>query len=77
MKSNVIADLGEQYLPMPFTKFFHDQRAMPKPENNDGGMWFGDEMPPTMQDYLNSPQVRQAQAFVTWQALQQIMGQQH
>jgi hypothetical protein len=66
------ASLGKKYLPLPWQQFFHDQRAAPNPETDDGGMWFGDELPPTYQDFLNSPRVRQAQMMSTLQLLQQI-----
>lgn len=75
MRDDVMTQLGERFWPLPVTKFFTAQRAAPNPETGDGGTWFGDELPPTQQDYLNSPEVRQAQAFVTLQALQQIMAQ--
>lgn len=45
-------------------RFFTPQRA---PD-----MWFSDELPPTYQDYLNSPEVRQARNYTTFQILQTL-----
>jgi ABC-type lipoprotein release transport system permease subunit len=61
---NLWPDPVERALPFPVEHFFTPQRA---PD-----MWFGDELPPTIQDYLNEPQVKQAKAFMTFQVLQQI-----
>jgi hypothetical protein len=72
MIDNVVRELAEHFLPLPVTKFFAPQRAAPNPETGDGGKWFGDELPPTMQDYLNSPEVRRAQLLLTLQWLQKL-----
>lgn len=50
--------------PINVENYFTAQRA---PD-----MWFGDELPPTYQDYLNDPQVKQARAFVAYQILQTV-----
>jgi hypothetical protein len=52
----------ERAFPIFIEEHFTPQRA---PD-----MWFGDELPPTYQDYLNSPEVKQAKAFVAFQILQ-------
>jgi hypothetical protein len=64
--------LSKKFLPLDWRQFFAPQRAAPNPETGDGGKWFGDELPPTYQDYLNRPQVRQAQAIASIQMLQTI-----
>lgn len=68
----VIEQLGRQYFPIDWRQHFHEQRAAPNPETGDGGMWFGDELPPSYQDYLNRPQVKQAHAIASLQMLQRI-----
>jgi hypothetical protein len=71
-KENIVESIGKQSLPLAWQQFFAEQRAAPNPETGDGGTWFGDELPPTYQDYLNRPTVRQAQAIASLQMLQQI-----
>lgn len=61
MPDDLIHRIGEDMLPLPVEKFFTTARA---PD-----MWFGDELPPTLQAYLNDPAVQQAR----WIARHQIL----
>jgi hypothetical protein len=58
---DLIHRIAEDMLPLPVEKFFTMARA---PD-----MWFGDELPPTLQDYLADPAVQQAR----WIARHQIL----
>lgn len=62
--STVYERIGEQIWPLPAQAFFTEQRA---PD-----MWFGDELPPTYQDFLNRPDVQQSQMVSTYRMLQQM-----
>lgn len=64
MSDDLLSKMGNQYLPLHYSQFFTAQRA---PD-----FWCGDELPPTYQDYLNSPRMQQAQAFLQFQMLQQM-----
>jgi hypothetical protein len=70
MKSDtVLQQLGEQFWPLNPLCHFAPQRAAPNPETGDGGQWFGDELPPSYQDFLNSPRVQQARMLMAYQML--------
>lgn len=60
MIDTLVHRIGEDMLPFPVEKFFTAQRA-------PDGMWFGDELPPTLQDTLNDPQVQQAKWLFKYQ----------
>ena len=51
--------------PIPIYAFFTPQRA-------PDGQWFGDELPPSIQDYLNSPNVKMARDFTRYQILTEL-----
>ena len=57
--NDLIHRLAEDMLPLPAEQFFTAARA---PD-----MWFGDQLPPTYQDYLDSPQVQQAKWLARYQ----------
>lgn len=52
MTTDVISEMSNKWLPFCWERFFSAQRA---PD-----MWFGDELPPTLQDEVNSPFVQQS-----------------
>jgi hypothetical protein len=62
MTTNVVHEMAERILPLPLESFFTPQRA--------SDMWFGDELPPTIQDQLRSPAVTQAKMMLGMQVLQ-------
>lgn len=64
MTTNVISQLGDKWLPMAPEKFFTMQRA--------ADMWFGDELPPTVQDEMRSPLVTQPKMMAAFQITQQL-----
>lgn len=64
MTTNVISQLGDKWWPMPPEKFFTAQRA--------ADMWFGDELPPTLQDEMRSPLVTQSKMFLQMQLRQAV-----
>lgn len=70
--SDVVRSLGKTYLPLDWREFFADEKAPPNPETSDGGMWFGNELPPTYQDFLRSTRVQQSQMITTMQMMQKI-----
>jgi hypothetical protein len=72
MENDALQQLGERYLPLAPEQLFAPQRAAPNPETGDGGKWFGDELPPTYQDFLNSPAVKRAKTVAQLQMLQRI-----
>lgn len=57
--------VAEKWLPLSVDEFFTPARAY-------GDMWFGDELPPTLQDDMASPLVTQAKAMLAYQLLQQL-----
>lgn len=59
---NVIRELGERFIPLPLEQFFTAQRA--------DDMWFGDELPPTIQAELRSPLVTQSKTMFRMGVLQ-------
>lgn len=59
--TDVLHELGEKWLPFPVEHFFTPQRA---PD-----MWFGDELPPTLQDELRNPLVTQSKLMLRYQIL--------
>lgn len=61
MTTNVVSELGNKWWPLPPEKFFTAQRA---PD-----MWFGDELPPTLQDEMRSPVVTQTKAIAQFQIM--------
>lgn len=65
MNDRPFQQLADRFLPMPWWKYFTDQRC-------PDGMWFGDELPPTLQDYLNDPKIQQAQQIAKLQALMDV-----
>jgi hypothetical protein len=65
MTTNIIHELADKWWPLPPEKFFTMQRA---PD-----MWFGDELPPTIQDEMRNPAVVQAKMIVRYQIGQQLM----
>jgi hypothetical protein len=62
--NNVVSELGEKWWPLPPEKFFTAQRA---PD-----MWFGDELPPTLQAELASPLVTQSKLMVQMGIMQNL-----
>lgn len=62
--TTVLSELGNKWYPLPAETLFTPQRA---PD-----MWFGDELPPTMQEQMNSPTVQQAKFIVQYQLRQQF-----
>lgn len=52
MTTEVISEMLNKWLPFSWERFFSPQRAK--------DMWFGDELPPTLQDQVNSPFVQQS-----------------
>lgn len=52
MTTNIVSELADKWLPMPWERFFSPQRA---PD-----MWFPDELPPTYQEQVSSPLVTQS-----------------
>lgn len=52
MTTNVFSELGDKWIPLHWTQCFAPQRA---PD-----MWFGDELPPTLQADVMSPLVQQS-----------------
>lgn len=70
--STVVESLGRTYLPLDWRQFFADEKAPPNPETSDCGMWFGNELPPTYQEFLRSPRVQQSQMITTMQMAQRI-----
>jgi hypothetical protein len=65
----VLQQLGERFWPLDPLGYFAPQRAAPNPETGDGGCWFGDELPPSYQDFLNTPRVQQARMLMMYQML--------
>lgn len=64
MTTNVVSELADKWFPLPPEKFFAPQRA---PD-----MWFGDELPPTLQAEMRSPLVTQSKMMLRYQALQTL-----
>lgn len=54
--TSVVTELADKWLPMPWEKFFSPQRA---PD-----MWFGDELPPTLQAQVLNPFVQQSKLML-------------
>jgi hypothetical protein len=52
MTTNIVNELANKWLPFSWEGFFSPQRA--------ADMWFGDELPPTLQAEVNSPFVQQS-----------------
>lgn len=65
MTTNVVNELGDKWLPFPPEGFFTMQRA---PD-----MWFGDELPPTIQALMASPFVTQAKMMAQVSLRQSFM----
>lgn len=65
MTTNVINELGSRWLPFPPEQFFTMQRA--------ADMWFGDELPPTLQAEMRSPLVTQSKMMLRQQLMQSVM----
>lgn len=64
MTTNTISILADKWFPMPVEKFFTPQRA---PD-----MWFGDELPPTVQALMHSPFVVQAKQMAAYRIHQSL-----
>lgn len=64
MTTNRIPELAAKWWPLPPEKFFTDQRA---PD-----MWFGDELPPTVQAEMLSPLVTQSKMMIRMQVMQSL-----
>jgi hypothetical protein len=64
MTTNIVPELANKWWPLPPEKFFTMQRA--------ADMWFGDELPPTLQAEMLSPLVTQSKAMLAFQILQQL-----
>lgn len=56
MTTNVISEMGNRWFPLTWESFFTPQRA--------ADMWFGDELPPTLQDQVRSPFVQQSKWMI-------------
>lgn len=70
MTTNIVPELANKWWPLPPEKFFTMQRA---PD-----MWFGDELPPTMQAEMLNPLVTQSKLMLQYQIMQQLArGEQH
>jgi hypothetical protein len=65
----VIATMADKMLPFTWQQFFTPQRA---PD-----MWFGDELPPTLQEQVMNPAVQQAQWIAQFQAQQTLQRAAH
>jgi hypothetical protein len=63
--NGILHELSEKWLPLPVERFFTMQRA-------PDGMWFGDELPPTLQDEMASPLATQSKMMLRYQILQQL-----
>jgi hypothetical protein len=63
-KVDVLNELGEKWWPMAWQRWFTPQRA---PD-----MWFGDELPPTLQAQVASPYVQQSMWMVQHQVRQTL-----
>lgn len=70
MPDQVLEQLGERFWPLNILCHFTPQRAAANPETDDGGQWFGDELPPSYQDVLNNPRVAQARMLMAYQMMQ-------
>jgi hypothetical protein len=62
--NNVVSELANKWWPLPPEKFFTAQRA---PD-----MWFGDELPPTVQAEMRSPLVTQSKWMMRVQVQQNL-----
>jgi hypothetical protein len=62
--SNVVSELANKWWPLSPEKFFTAQRA---PD-----MWFGDELPPTVQAEMRSPLVTQSKWMMRVQVQQNL-----
>jgi hypothetical protein len=62
--TTIVSEIAEKWLPFPVEQFFTAQRA---PD-----MWFGDELPPTFQELMNSPLVTQGKAMMAYQVSQHL-----
>jgi hypothetical protein len=61
---NIVSELADKWLPMPWERFFTPQRA--------ADMWFSDELPPTVQDMVLSPLVTQSKWMLQHTINQQL-----
>lgn len=64
MTTNIVTELADKWLPMPWERFFTAQRA--------ADMWFSDELPPTLQEQVSSPIVTQSKWMLQHTVNQQL-----